>query len=129
MSVAILLVTHENFAEDLLQIAQSILDQVIDNIASLEVPMSSPLETVMDEATRKLSRINIKDGLLILTDLVGSTPFNVAMELKSQHPQAIVVSGLNLPMLLKVSNYRNSTLNDLADKAVMGGQSAISTHE
>lgn len=129
MSVAILLVTHENIANDLLKISQSILNQTIDNIAFLEVPMSLPLESVMNDATQKLSSVKTEKGLLILTDLVGSTPFNVATKLKSQQPKAIVVSGLNLPMLLKISNYRNLNLNELADKAVIGGQSAISTHE
>ena len=129
MSVAILLVTHENIANDLLKISQSILNQTIDNIAFLEAPMSLPLESVMNDATQKLSSIKTEEGLLILTDLVGSTPFNVATKLKSQQTKAIVVSGLNLPMLLKIANYRNLNIKELADKAVIGGQSAISTHE
>jgi len=101
----------------------------IENITLLEVPMDAPVDKIMNIAEEKLLLTNTEEGLLILTDLVGSTPFNVATQLKSKQNHCIIVSGLNLPMLLKISNYRTLNLEELAKKAVVGGQSAISSHE
>ena len=129
MSVALLLVSHENIAQHLFATAQNILGAPIENIASLEVPMTSSIEKIQASARELVTNMNTQTGLLILTDLVGSTPFNVATQIKKEQPNAIIISGLNLPMLLKVCNYRTSGLTELAEKAVIGGQSGIALYE
>jgi len=129
MSVALLLITHEHIAHDLLTTAQNILDAPIDNIALLEVPMDAPIEAVKKTAAAHLSELSTEDGLLILTDLIGSTPFNIAVQIKTERSDAILISGLNLSMILKLSNYRDLALTDLADKAILGGRTGISKHD
>lgn len=127
-TAALLLITHENIAPGLLSIAQDILNQAIPNTASIEVPMSSATDDIHIAAAKKISQLDTDSGLLILTDLVGSTPFNIAAQLKAKQENALLVSGLNLPMLLKLSNYRTLPLNELAEKAIIGGQSGIAVH-
>jgi len=129
MSVALLLITHEQIAHSLLTTAHNILSRPVDNAIAIEVPMDAPPETIRAQASRQLSTLEIDSGLLILTDLIGSTPYNVATQIKADQKEAIVISGLNLPMLLKLANYRELPLTELADKAVLGGQSGIDKHE
>ena len=129
MSVALLLITHERIAFDLLTTARDILNRSIENTIAIEVPMDTSTEIIKTQVDNQLSTLNLDTGLLILTDLVGSTPFNVATQIKSEHSNALLISGLNLPMLLKISNYRELPLLELANKAILGGQSGINIHE
>jgi PTS system ascorbate-specific IIA component len=64
------------------------------------------------------------DGVLVLTDIYGSTPSNIASHLSSR-PGVQVVAGLNLPMLLRVLNYARLDLATLAEKAVSGGREGV----
>ena len=129
MSVALLLVTHEQIAQSLINIVQGVLNRDCKNVAAIEIPMDTPLDEVKSSAQKKLSQLDTSDGLLLLTDLMGSTPFNVAQQLLCENDNAALVSGLNLPMLLKIANYRTLTLNQLAEKAIIGGQEGITLHE
>ena len=129
MNVAMLLITHEHIADNLLSTVHNILNDTIDNIATIEVPMDAPTEIITTEAEKQLSNLKTGDGLLVITDLVGSTPFNVATLIKTERKNAILISGINLPMLLKLFNYRNLPLVELADKALNGGQTGIDKHE
>lgn len=124
-TVALLLITHEHIAKSLLNIAQDILDQTMTNTALIEVPMNSEIDDIHVVASEKISQLDTDSGLLILTDLIGSTPFNIATHLKTCEENTLLVSGLNLPMLLKLSNYRTLPLDELAEKAIVGGQSGI----
>ena len=129
MSAALLLITHEHIAHNLLATVRDILNRPIDNVTAIEVPMDAPTETIIAHAEEQLSALETDSGLLILTDLVGSTPYNVATQIKTKNKDALLISGLNLPMLLKLANYRELPLTELADKALIGGQSGIDKHE
>lgn len=129
MNVALLLITHEHIAHNLLATAQGILGSSIENVALLEVPMDAPVESIKSAATQRLLQLKTDDGLLILTDLTGSTPFNIAAQIQTEQADAILISGLNLPMLLKLLNYRTLALADLTEKAIIGGQSGIAAHK
>ena len=129
MSVALLLITHEHIANNLLNTAHDILNQKIENLASVEAPMNTPVEEIKETALNKLSLMNIDEGILILTDLIGSTPFNIAAQLNSEQSSSKLVSGLNLPMLLKLANYRLLPLAELTEKALLGGKNGINKHE
>jgi len=129
MSVALLIITHEHVADGLLSTAHNILNKAIDNTTVVEVPMDTPIEKITAQINKQLTTLNTSDGILILTDLVGSTPFNVATQIKNEQSGARLISGLNLPMLLKLSNYRELPLIELTDIAIIGGQSGINIHE
>ena len=57
---------------------------------------------------------------LVLTDLFGATPCNVAQRLTAQLP-ARLVAGVNLPMLLRSIGYRHEPLDELVSRAMVGG--------
>lgn len=71
-----------------------------------------------------VDRLQSGDGVLILTDMYGSTPSNVANRLMAKDGIQIV-SGINLPMLLRVLNYPELGLEELVQKAVSGGRDGV----
>lgn len=121
MKVGLLLLTHDGVGRALLAAARDILRAIPLPVAELEMG-SQPPERLLDEAGALVHDLDAGDGVLVLTDLFGSTPSNVAARLPGQ---VRVVSGLNLPMVLKVCNYADLDLQSLAAKAISGGRSGI----
>ncbi len=124
MRVSILLVTHNNFGPLL-------LDTVVDTLGfcplhteCLTIGQDSDPETQSARARELLAGFPSGGGVLILTDIFGATPCNLALRLKVEEPVRIV-SGLNLPMLLRVFNYPTLDLDALAEKAVSGGRDGV----
>ncbi len=71
--------------------------------------------------------MNKSQGFLILTDLFGSTPSNIASRLQQfqESDKIRIVAGLNLPMLIRVMNYPHLALDELTQKAVSGGKDGV----
>jgi PTS system ascorbate-specific IIA component len=126
MSVALLLVTHESIGNDMLKVTGSILNENIFNTACIEIPMSSDPANMKQRIANALNSLSTSEGVLILTDSYGSTPCNIATEFLDQK-ERILISGLNLPMLIRVMNYRLLPLNELKNIAVDGGKRGITT--
>lgn len=124
MSVALLLITHKKIASSLIEIASSIVNDAPDNIACVEVPMDASVETVASAISDELSRLDQDDGTLILTDMYGGTPSNIANKFTQQN-NVCMITGLNLPMLVKIMNYRDLPLNDLSEETLNGGKKSI----
>ncbi|MDX1381770.1 MAG: PTS fructose IIA subunit family protein, partial [Xanthomonadales bacterium] len=74
-----------------------------------------------DSLERALDAVELGGGVLVLTDLQGASPANRALRAAHSPRACRVVAGLNLPMLLRVLNYRAEALDDLARIAVEGG--------
>ena len=65
------------------------------------------------------------DGVLVLTDLYGSTPANLAVALGDRHDRIRVLAGANLPMLVRALSYAGLELDQLVDKALTGGRDGV----
>ena len=91
----------------------------------LEVPAGAQPETALHEASDRARKLDGGEGVLVLTDLYGATPCNVAHRLPSLGLHMHCVSGLNLPMLLRVLNYPEQSLDELAQTAASGGRGGI----
>lgn len=126
MNVGILLVTHGNIGAVLLQTAIDVLGVCPLQTSTLSAPTDCDPEQVFEEAVKMANRLDSGDGVLVLTDLYGSTPSNIACRLQEQHTVR-VVSGVNLPMLIRVLNYPGMDLNELTHKAVTGGRDGVLT--
>ena len=127
MSVAILLVTHEDLGARLAEIAAAICCQDTSPVACIAIPASvepQQLGAYADRIRDAISGSNDGSGVLVLTDVYGATPDNLARHFSAQC-QARVISGLNLPMLLRVLHYPRQTLEQLCDTAVDGARSGI----
>ncbi|MDH5570685.1 MAG: PTS fructose transporter subunit IIA [Gammaproteobacteria bacterium] len=123
MSVGLLIMTHSDIGQSLYNTAVAIIGAATLETEILAVSMDSEPEKKLEKARHFVNRLNSGDGVLILTDMYGATPSNVATELLNS--KTILVSGLNLPMLLRVMNYPELHLNELAEKAITGGQEGV----
>lgn len=124
MNVGIVIVTHGQAGQALIEVAEFILDQSLSGIRHIPFSQSEAHATSDAELRSVLQDSDHGDGILILTDLVGASPANLVSGLL-QDFNAIMVSGINLAMLLRVWNYRNQSLEVLARKAVAGGKRGI----
>lgn len=122
--VEILLITHGNVGETLLEAAKYTLNQLPLDCSFVSIDSKTNFDKLRKQLEATVKKSDNSDGLLVLTDLYGSTPCNIINNLSNHHPVEIV-TGLNLAMIIKVMNYASLPLKQLADKAVLGGRESI----
>ena len=127
MNVALLLVSHKGIASNLLETACSIVNDKPDNLAYVEVPMDAPVDIMRKEIQQQLDRFDQTKDVLILTDIYGGTPSNLASCFISNEKTQLI-SGLNLAMIIKAINYRRLPLSELIEKIIQGGRQSIAQH-
>lgn len=125
MKVGVLIVTHYRLGEEFLQALRLILpDAPIFEAVSVEPKM--PVEEVRGAIAAGLRRADAGHGVLILTDMFGGTPSNMSLSFHDEH-QVEVVTGMNLPMLIKLATMRDEKpLDELARFIKAYGQRNIS---
>ena len=79
--------------------------------------MSSATDDIHIAAAKKISQLDTDSGLLILTDLVGSTPFNIATQLKEKQENALLVSGLKSTYAIKTIELQNTAIRQTCRKS------------
>jgi PTS system ascorbate-specific IIA component len=119
------MITHPGVGNAMLHIATRIIGKATMPIKCLEVPPDAALEPVCERARSMLKVLDRGSGVLVLTDLYGATPHNVAQRVACGGMSTSVVSGLNLPMLLRTFNYPDDDLQTLVSKAAEGGTRGI----
>lgn len=128
MTIGVLIISHESLGQTMLEISIKTLDACPLPVQVLSVPLDANLDSLTREAEIMFNTLDSGDGVLILTDLCGATPANIACRLANQpsrQKQAMVVAGLNLPMMMRVFNYPKLSLMDIADRAVDGGRQGV----
>lgn len=123
MNTGILLITHDKIGPDLLETAEKILKQQMLNVEVLVAPIDCDADALLLQAQHMVSSLNHGQGVLVLNDVYGATPFNIARQLQSSEVQ--VLSGLNLNMLLRAINYQSCPVTELAEKAREGGITGV----
>ena len=124
MSVGILLVTHGKLGHFMLDCMRDMIGQLPLASDVLEVRRVQNHEVLINQGNKMIERLDSGDGVLLMTDAFGSTPSNIANKLTKTHGSP-VVSGVNLPMLVRVFNYPGVPLDEMAKIAVEGGQRGI----
>lgn len=124
MSVSLLLVTHGLLGEDIRHTAVQMLGKLPLPTEAVTVHLNSDPEEVRTSIGQHLSRLDSGDGVLIFTDTFGSTPSNLAIQ-ASRPRNCRIVAGLNVPMLIRVYNYPDATLAQLAEIAHEGGRRGV----
>lgn len=122
--VKLLLITHDGIGSALLNAANTALGTLPLAASVITVSYDTNPDTLIAQLDKLLKHSSKQDDWLVLTDLYGSTPCNIATKLKTKSTMAIV-SGLNLPMLLRVMNYSKLPLAELTQKAMTGGKDGI----
>ncbi len=129
MTIGILLITHEGIGNVLLAVASRLLHPLPLRAEALEVPFDSDPDTLLPLASAALRRVDGGDGVLVLTDLYGATPSNLAGKLARLGTPVRRVSGLSLPMLLRVMNYADLPLDELPAVAAAGARNGVLVDE
>ncbi len=124
MSIAIILITHEGIASNLLNIGKSIIQKPIDNCTFIEVPMDTEVDDVIEDVEKNISGLNLDDGIIFVTDIYGSTPANIAKKLATKYKTSLL-SGVNLPMIIRLLNYRDEEKESILKKALDGACQGI----
>jgi len=124
---AILIIAHAPLANALRQCALHVFPDCGPAVAAIDVqPNLSPEETLGAAriAMEQLTRAPQVGGVLVLTDIFGATPSNVAQKLVDGLKSRLI-TGVNLPMLLRSVSYRNEPLDALVSRAVVGGTQGV----
>ncbi len=124
---AILLIAHAPLANALRQCALHVFPDCGSTVMAIDVqPNLSPEETLamariaLDQLTQPAG----VEGVLVLTDIFGATPSNVAQKLVDG-VKSRLITGVNLPMLLRAVSYRHEPLETLVSRAVVGGTQGV----
>ena len=128
MSVGILLLTHEALGDALIATARHILGRIPLTLEAQAIPPGSDVDAALRDAAARVRRLDSGAGVLVLTDVYGASPSNVAQRLPGLGLDIRRVSGLNLPMLLRALNYPEQSLAELAQTAANGGRAGIVEH-
>ena len=124
MKVGILIITHSDIGKQLLLTATSVFGRNPFRVEILSVDNYDQPNDVKELAEKYVNFLDNGNGVLVLTDIVGTTPSNIASSIDYKNIK--IVAGLNLSMILNVFNYPNDSLNDLSVKAIEGGTDGIS---
>jgi PTS system ascorbate-specific IIA component len=127
----IVIVAHTPIASAMLSFAEHTFGVVPERVRAVDIFPHEDTKASFDRVMKAAYGVNTGNGVLILTDVMGATPANVASKLEALGPLSglntpvIVLAGLNLPMLMRCISHRGVNLEDLAQKALAGGQNGI----
>ncbi len=126
--VTIVVIAHEPLASALVAAAQHVYSRdpnaASRQLTALDVDPKAPLPAVIAQARSLVDQADRGQGVLILTDVIGATPANVASRL-AQPGRVAVAAGVNLPMLLRALCYGELSLDAVLAKALDGASQGI----
>ena len=120
MACGILLITHPGVGSSILAVATALLRNLPLKAEAFEVPFEADPGQLLAAASAALRRVDTGDGVLVLTDLYGASPSNLAAQVARLGTPVRRVSALSLPMLLRVMNYPEQGLDQLPATAAAG---------
>ena len=123
MNTGILIIAHAPLASALRDCVLHVYPEAASGVLALDVPANESTDTTRLSATALLAQLGAPNTL-VLTDVFGATPCNVAQKVvDGVHSK--LVAGVNLPMLLRTVNYRHEPLDVLVARALSGGAQCI----
>jgi PTS system ascorbate-specific IIA component len=122
--IGILIVSHGAFGEALIHSASHVLGKRPLYLRQLGITVHDEPEAVQPQAEDLIRFLDQGDGVLVLTDVYGATPSNIAARLL--RPGRVEgVAGVNLPMLIRALTYRDEPLGAMVEKALAGGVEGV----
>ena len=123
MSNRIFIIAHAPLAQALRDCAMHVYPECAADVIALDVLPNAQPEDTLNQAI-KAAGSALSEGLLVLTDIFGATPANVAQKLVLGS-NAKLIAGVNLPMLFRSVCYRHETLDALVGLALTGGTQGV----
>ena len=122
--IGVLIVSHGDIGTSLLTSASQILGEPPAQVATLSVWRADDIDDLVLRARELMEGLDSGDGVLVLTDIFGATPGNVVSRLL-EDGRIEGVSGVSLPMLLRVLTGRNGSLAAAVKRALSGGTEGL----
>jgi PTS system ascorbate-specific IIA component len=122
--VGILILSHSTFGEALINCASHVLGEPPSRLLQIGMTVREDPDAVLALARDSVAQLDDGSGVLILTDILGATPSNIATQLVCPDRVA-AVAGVNLPMLVRALTYRHQPLAVVVRKAVSGGLEGV----
>lgn len=123
MNTGILIIAHAPLASALRACVLHVFPDAAGGVLALDVAPEAPPQASQAQALELLAQLDTPQTL-VLTDIFGATPCNVAQKVVDG-VRARLVAGVNLPMLLRTVNYRHEALDILVARAQAGGAQGI----
>lgn len=122
--IGLILVTHGNLAEEFVNAMQHVVGRQ-EAVATVCIGPNDDMERRREEIAERIAEVNSGQGAIILTDLFGGTPSNLAISLM-RAGEVEVIAGINLPMLIRLAKARSCmTVRDAAIAARDAGRNYI----
>jgi PTS system ascorbate-specific IIA component len=122
--IGILIVAHGTLGESLIHCASHVLGGRPPNVMQIGVTVHDDPQQLLTQAIRLTRQLDQGDGVLVMTDVYGATPANIACQLLI--PGKVEgVAGVNLPMLVRALTYRREPLDVVVGKALSGGVEGV----
>lgn len=122
--IGILIIAHGGLGESLMHCVNHVVGKTPPQFMYLAVGKDDDPSDLLPQAKQIVKELDTGDGVLILSDIYGATPCNLTTKLLS--PNKIEgVAGVNLPMLVRVLNYRDKPIKICIEKAISGGRDGV----
>ena len=122
--IGILIIAHGNLGESLIHCVSHVLGKTPPQLMYFAVATDIDPADLLPQTMQLVDKLNTGAGVIILSDMYGATPCNLVTKLVSpNHVEG--VAGVNLPMLVRVLNYRDKPLKICVDKALSGGRDGV----
>ena len=122
--IGILIIAHGGLGESLIHCVSHVLGKQPPQVAHFAVGTDDDPSDLYPQAQQMVSALNTGSGVLILSDMYGASPCNLVAKLLSPG-QIEGVAGVNLPMLVRVLNYRDKPIKTCLEKAISGGRDGV----
>jgi PTS system mannose-specific IIA component len=124
--IGIVIVTHRQLGDSLIDAAEFILGGKQEAMESVSIDLNEKADMLRLKIAQAINRVKTKEGVLVLTDMFGGTPSNLSYSFLEEG-KVEVLSGVNLPILLKAVNTRKNTeLSNLGQNLEAFGKKSIS---
>ena len=122
--IGMVLVTHGRLAAEFIGALEHILGPQ-DNVAAICIGPDDDMEQRREDILRSVAEVDDGDGVVVLTDMFGGTPSNLAISIMKE-AKVEVIAGVNLPMLIKLSDMREShSMAEAVEQAQESGRKYI----
>ena len=125
--VGLVIVCHGNLGAELISVAEVIVGK-IDGAEPVSIGSVFDVDSAREEIGAAIKRVHGPEGVLILTDMFGGTPSNLSLSFLDEEKNIEVITGVNLPMVVKFANHRkDKSLKELVTVVRDGGMKSIIT--
>jgi mannose PTS system EIIA component len=122
--IGILIIAHGSLGESLLHCVSHVMGKQPPQLACFGVGTNDDPSDLLPQAQKMVDKLNTGEGVLILSDMYGASPCNLVAKLLS--PNVVEgIAGVNMPMLVRVLNYRDKPIKTCVEKALSGGRDGV----